>query len=98
MSIIVRDYRALAVYCFRKVLNGKYGDLCDRGHAADIDQEITLAAWQAEREQLGTQPAMRVMCRAAYRFMRNLGYRRPGGRGQWQDGETCLVARLSTLI
>jgi hypothetical protein len=41
---------------------------------------------------------MRFFCRSAYHFMRSLGYHRPGGRGQWQDDETFLVARLSSLI
>jgi hypothetical protein len=79
-------------------LNGKYAEIAEHGHKEDVEQEITLAAWQAERDRLGTQPAMRFFCRSAYHFMRSLGYHRPGGRGQWQDGETFLVARLSTLI
>jgi hypothetical protein len=85
MSIIVRDYRGLAVYCFRKVLIGTFPVLCEQGYADDVQQEIDLASWQAERDQLATQPAMRFFCRAAYHFLRSLGYRyaRVDGKRLW---------------
>ena len=78
----VRCYRDLAAGVFKRQARGEFGRLLAMGLGEDWDQEIALAAFQAERARLRSLEAMRFFNREAYHALRRIGYHRirRGGR------------------
>ena len=80
----VRNYRNLAITAFRNTARRAFGELVSLSHYPDWEQECELAAWQCERAGLTLTDAVRFCSRSCYRFLRNLGFRRPtGGSGMF---------------
>jgi hypothetical protein len=75
----VRDYEGLAVYVFKRTAGATYQALARLRLLPDWRQEISLAAWTAQRDRLGSQSALRFYARSAYRALRNMGFARPAG-------------------
>src|SRR5262245_42817721 len=79
----VPDYLRLATYAFRRTAGRAFGTLMDRTLGPDWRQEIQLAAWEAERSQMGSLDTLRFCSRAAYRALRNMGFARVRGRSSF---------------
>ena len=83
----VRNYRNLAITAFRNTARACFWELVERGWLEDWKQECELAAWQVESQGLRLNEAVRFCNRACYRFLKNIGMRRPsnGRRMVWTD-------------
>jgi len=78
----VRCYRAYAYQSFRLQAKGELYRLLAMGLGEDWDQEIALAAFQAERAAMTAKQATRFFQREAYHALRRIGFHRirRGGR------------------
>jgi hypothetical protein len=70
------DYRAMAVWAFRRAAGGVWPQLIRRGLVEDWNQEIAAAAWQAEQRQLGRAEAFRLFDRLSWHALRSMGFYR----------------------